>query len=197
MSKRDINGMCPRDKWLACNPGKTPKDYGELIRQGRARGEAARLTGLTHMTDEKRKADQRERKRRSRQRKRDEMAEREIRSMLIVVTPDGRHHGQHLTDGEAAELCRRLLEIREQAEPEHEPEPKATPPAPKRNAAKRKGAGAKRGSGGGRKPSRLDGPEMSRIIALRQEGKSLTAIARETRHSVPLIRRELARMSGS
>lgn len=131
------------------------------------------------------------------------MSEKGIRSMLIIVTPDGRRHGQHLTGGEAVELCRRLLEIRGQAEPEHEPEPKpkakakATPSAPKRAAAKRKGAGAKRAPGGGRKPSRLEGPEMSRIIAMRQEGKSLTAIARETRHSVPLIRRELARMGGS
>lgn len=120
------------------------------------------------------------------------MSEKEIRSVLIIATPDGLRHGQHLTDEEAVELCRRLLEIRGQLGPEGAPEQK-----PGRHAGKRKGRGAKRSPGAGRKPARLDGPELSRVIAMRQEGMSVTAIARATHHSAQVIRRELERMGGA
>ena len=56
-------------------------------------------------------------------------------SMLIVVTPDGVSHGQRLTDHEAVELTRRLLELREGDEPE---------PSPRQNGGRRPGAGRKR-----------------------------------------------------
>lgn len=194
MSEDNHSGMSPRDRWLACNPDKTPEDWAELIRRARTRKEMAGLEGLAYTTDEKRKADQRERQRRHRARKKEgEMSEREIRSVLIIVTPDGRRHGQHLTDAEAAELCRRLLEIREGAVPEAEGRhvQKGARPAPRHAAGRRKGKGT------GRPPKRLDERELSAVDAMRQEGLTVAAIARATHHSAQVIRRELERLGGA
>lgn len=195
MSEDGFAGMSPRDRWLRCNPDKKPEDWSRLIREGRERRELAMIDGRTYMTEEKRKADQRERQRRCRKRKKDrDMSDKEIRHILVIVTPDGRRHGQHLTDDEAVELCRSLLEIRGQLKPEGSSEPK---PKPKHSAKKHKGRGARRSPGAGRKPAHLEGPEMSRIIAMRQEGMSVTAIAEATHHGIKLIRRELERMGGA
>ena len=119
------------------------------------------------------------------------MSEREIRSVLIIVTPDGRRHGQHLTDAEAAELCRRLLEIREGTGAA------GLPATPGGGAGKRKGRGTRRAPGAGRKPKHLDARELSTVVAMRQEGLTVAAIARATHHSAQVIRRELGRLGGA
>lgn len=72
-------------------------------------------------------------------------------SMLVVVTPDGRSHGQRLSEDEAVALVRRLMELRGQAAPDAAPAPEA----PRR-----------RRPGGGRKRVWLVGDELERAREL-------------------------------
>lgn len=72
-------------------------------------------------------------------------------SMLVIVTPDGVSHGQRLTDSEAVELTRRLLELRDgPLDPE---------PAPRR-----------RRPGGGRPRKSLTVDEAELVVELRRQG---------------------------
>lgn len=81
-------------------------------------------------------------------------------SMLIIVTPDGVSHGQRLTDHEAVELTRRLLELREGDEPE---------PSPRQNGGRRPGAGRKR--------INLTAAQAESVLALRREGFGIRSIS--------------------
>ena len=79
-------------------------------------------------------------------------------SMLIIVTPDGVSHGQRLTDREAVELTRRLLELREGPEP-----------SPRQNGGRRPGAGRKR--------INLTAAQAESVLALRREGFGIRSIS--------------------
>lgn len=91
-------------------------------------------------------------------------------SMLVIRTPDGRLHGQRLTDHEAAELGRRLLELRGE-------------PVPKHRRTRR--------HGGGRKKVTLAGMELKEVVRMWVKGMSYDAIGRATHHGVDVIRRSL------
>lgn len=93
-------------------------------------------------------------------------------SMLIIVTPDGVSHGQRLTDHEAVELTRRLLELREGDEPE---------PSPRQNGGRRPGAGRKRIT--------LTKAQTEQVLQRRAVGMGVRSIARELKLSEIAVKR--------
>lgn len=96
-------------------------------------------------------------------------------SMLVIMTPDKRLHGQRLTAREAAELGRRLLELRGEI-----PTARGPRHAPK-HAEGRKG----------RRKITLVGTDLAEVVKLRERGVAVTAIAEATHHGVDVVKRSL------